>query len=183
MNPCYIAVEKFSPKDGQKWEEYIRWSGLSQLTELVSLDICLCNRVLSEFTTDDYKHFNQGPYLSGFFQDLGYLLKRVGSKTNVQILAAARDPSSETINLLPDSRFEFKGYDLLEVEDLAGSTGISALTNCGGFDKSFSNSELSEVGLIKRFARVREIQKSLATNYPDEPLAQTTVWALWRMNQ
>jgi hypothetical protein len=175
LKPCYIAAEKFSPADGS-WNNYIRWSGLSQLTELVSLD-GLCKSALREFVAEDFNHICKEPHLSKYFQDLDYLLKRVKDKTGVQILAVVREPVSEAADLLQDERFDFMGYDLLDDD-----TGISALTNCGGFDKAFSNSELSTVGLIKGFARVQEIQKSLKTNYPDEPHAQTTIWALWRMN-
>jgi hypothetical protein len=175
MNPCFIAVEKFSPADGRGWKEYIRWSGLSQLTELVSLDICLCKRIVNELTAEDVKHVSQEPYLSVFFNDLDYLLKLVGNKKGIHILATMREPAAEVADVLKDGRFEFLGYDLLE-------SGISSLTNCGGFDKSFSNSELSTIGLIKNFVRAQEIQKSLKGNYPEEPHAQTTIWALWKMN-
>lgn len=176
MKPCYVAVEKFSPADGQVWENYIRWSGISQLTEVVSLDGCLCRPILDEFITEDFEHICKGQYLSEFFQDLDYLLRRVHSKNGIQILAVVREPISEAGGLLQDDRFEFFGYDLLEDD-----TRISALTNCGGFGKAFANSELSSVGLIQNLARAKETQKSLMINYPEEAHAQTAIWALWRM--
>ena len=176
MKPYYIAVEKFGPADGRVWEKYIRWSGLSQLTEVISLDGCLCKPILKEFITEDFEHISKEPHVSEFFQDLAYLLKRVQGKSGIQILAVIREPISEAGDLLQDDRFEFFGYDLLE-----DATGISALTNCGGFDKAFANSELSSVGLIQNLARAKETQKSLKKNYPEEAHAQTAIWALWRM--
>lgn len=60
------------------------------------------------------------------------------------------------------------------------ATSTSALTNCGGFEKSFNNSELSEDGLIKSFTRAKEIQESLKSNYyPEEEHANCVIWAIW----
>jgi hypothetical protein len=176
LKPCYAAVEKFSPTDGSVWGKYIHWSGLSQLTELISLDGCLCKPVLKEFITEDFEHISEESHLSGFFKDLDYLRKRLHGKTGIQILAVLCEPVSDADGLLNDDKFEFFGYDLLE-----DKTGISAITNCGGFDKAFANSELSAFGLIQNLARAKEIQKSLKINYPEEAHAQTAIWALWRM--
>lgn len=49
-----------------------------------------------------------------------------------------------------DKRFKFYGYDLLE-----DFTSISALTNCGGFDKAFLPKDISEYGLIIDFKKQR----------------------------
>jgi len=176
LKPCYAAIEKFSPTDGSVWGKYIQWSGLSQLTELISLDGCLCKPVLKEFITEDFEHISDELHLSGYFKDLDYLLNRIRGKTGAQILAVLREPVSDADGLSNDDNFEFVGYDLLEDE-----IGISAITNCGGFDKAFANSELSTVGLIQNLARAKEIQKSLKINYPEEAHAQTAIWALWRM--
>ncbi|MEK1923951.1 MAG: hypothetical protein AAAB11_00735, partial [Rhizobium giardinii] len=44
----YIAVEKFDPSKGLQWRDYIVWSGLTQLDEIVSLDGMLCPLILKE---------------------------------------------------------------------------------------------------------------------------------------
>ena len=59
-------------------------------------------------------------------------------------------------------------------------TGISALTNCGGFPLAFRNEELNTVGLVSALKRVKQIQAALLLNYPTEPHAQCDVLALWR---
>ncbi len=38
MIPWFIATEQFTPECGKRWDDYIRWSGLTQLEEVVSLD-------------------------------------------------------------------------------------------------------------------------------------------------
>jgi hypothetical protein len=72
--------------------------------------------------------------------------------------------------------FEFWGYDLVE-----GMTGVSALTNCGGFPDVFDNRELSCKGLLTSHARAMDVQSKLKANYPDEPHANCHVWAIFRV--
>lgn len=76
-----------------------------------------------------------------------------------------------------DKRFKFYGYDLLE-----DFTSISALTNCGGFDKAFLPKDISEYGLIIDFKKAKVIQQLLMGKYPYEPHADCTLWAIWRMD-
>ncbi|MCR3757464.1 hypothetical protein KYB31_00480 [Clostridium felsineum] len=75
-----------------------------------------------------------------------------------------------------DKRFKFYGYDLIE-----DSTRISALTNCGRFDKAFSSNDISEFGLIKEYKKAKEIQSLLLENYPDEEHVDCVLWGIWRM--
>ena len=174
----YVAVEPFDPSYGESWTRYIEWSGLTQLTELVSFDGCLCPAVITELTPEDWRHNVNEDYVLFFFRDLDYLLQRVGRTRRVNILAAIRNPDSECRTALPDDQFEFKGYDVVDV-----CADISALTDCGGFPLAFRNEELSSSGLIATFTRAREIQAALRENYPDEHHANCNVWALWKMKE
>ena len=85
-------------------------------------------------------------------------------------MAAALNPAIEQAGALQDSHFSFCGYDLVEVEG-----GVSALVNCGGFPKSFDNSELNSNGLIEKLERARVVQDSLRSEYPDEHHADCNV--------
>ena len=176
IEPWYIAVEPFDPRAEEKWTGYIEWSGLKQLTELVSFDGCLCPAVIRELMAEDWRHNVNEDYVLFFFRDLDYLLRRVAGIQRVNILAAIRNPDSECSDALPDDRFEFKGYDVVDV-----CADVSALTDCGGFPLAFRNEELSSSGLISTLARAREIQAALRGNYPDEHHANCNVWALWKM--
>jgi hypothetical protein len=60
-------------------------------------------------------------------------------------------------------------------------TGISALVNCGGFDKVFAPTELSDCGLLADHARALAVQKRLRAEYPDEHHADCDVGAVWQM--
>ena len=81
-------------------------------------------------------------------------------------------------NFLPElwyDVFEFIGYDLVDKD-----SSISALTNCGGFPKAFSNGELSEKGLFRTHERSREVQEALRQQYPTEHHADCHLWAIFR---
>lgn len=188
INPWYGAVERFSPNMGRKirddfgWDEYIKWSKLNQLTEVISLDGGLCPNFIVKPTREDWEHTvdaeaNDRMCLL-YFKDLDYLLKRVSENIGYMILALVRSPTEECSKILNDERFVFKGYDLMDKDHCN-----SALVNCGGFPDIFSNGELSEVGLIPNLSRAKEIERLLREKYPEERHADCNIWALWRLEK
>ena len=178
VQPWYRAVEPFDSASGERWDRYVEWSGLNQLKELVSFDGCLCPCAVKEMEARDWDYSVQEDCVLFFLTDLDYLLRRIAGLGPVNILAAVRNPESECRNAFGDARFEFSGYDIVDV-----NADISALTNCGGFPEAFRNEELSEVGLISEFDRAIDIRRSLREHYPDEPHAECDVWALWKMRR
>jgi hypothetical protein len=173
--PWYTAVEPFDPTFGQAWTNYVQWSGLSQLTDVVSLDSSLCPSVIRELEAEDWEPNVHEDGMIGFFRDLDYLLRRVASVARVNILAVVHEPSQECKDAFPDPRFRFAGYDLI-------GSGMSVLTNCGGFPRAFRNEELSHNGLVSMLARAKEIQAALREHDPDAEHTDCDVWALWRMH-
>ena len=178
IDPWYRAVKPFDPTFGEKWTKYIGWSGLTQLRELVSFDCCLCPNVMKKLKARDWKYNIHEDYVLFFFTNLDYLLKRVAKVKSVNILAAVENPQSECRNAFSDPRFEFKGYDVMDI-----CCDISALTDVGGFPKAFQNEELSDAGLISSLDRAVEINRSLQEHYPGEPHTDCDVWALWKMKR
>ena len=178
IKPWYAAVEAFGPKSGDVWDNFIKESGLKQLKEVVTLDGILCPDIIEELTPEDWKHNVPEDYVFFYFRDLDYLLRRIGSQYGVNILALVRNPDEECGNQYISDDFIFQGYDLI---DIGGSN--SALTNCGGFEKAFSNEELSSVGLLSTLNRAIEVQNLLKGNYPDEPHANCNIWAIWKMKR
>ena len=174
----FIAVQKFGPQSGESWRKFIEWSRLTQLTNLVSFDNCLCPCVIEELTAEDWEANVDQDYVCFFFRDLDYLLKRIIGRTDVNILAAIRNPTEDSKDWFQDERFEFMGYDVV---DIYGD--ISALTNCGGFEKAFRNDELSNVGLVSCFERAYEIKQLLRKCYSEEHHTECDVWAIWKMKQ
>ena len=178
MTPWFVATEKFGPWDGDKWNKYVAWSGLSQLKELLSLDSMLCRSVLaSDKVPDEYwPHIVREDFMLDYFVDLNFLESQLRSKSGFNLLCVVRNPINEESGsgLIPPG-FAFQGYDLVEVEG-----GVSALTNCGGFPDVFANTELSETGLFADFSRAREVQAKLKERHPEDAHADCHLWAIFR---
>lgn len=173
----FTAVYAFDPSSGDAWAEFVGWSGLTRLREVVSLDIMLCPTFFVELTEEDWNYNVQLDYKSDKFVDAGYLRRRVGN-ARAHVLALMEEPSLEDAASFVDPRFVFRGFDLVE-----DRTGISALVNCGGFDRAFLANSLSDCGLLAEYEEARRVQERLRVEYPDEPHAHCTLWAIWQMTK
>lgn len=178
MEPLFLLTERLDPQCGEAWHTFRARSKLHHLTEVVSLDDLLCRHVVRELRTEDWRHVVNEDYMLHFFTDVQYLVRRGGSLARRNLLCAFRDPQQQPSPPASPYAFRFEGYDLADVD---GST--SALTNCGGFPRAFSNEELASNGLLPSLARAKEVQEALAAHYPEEPHADCTVWALFRASQ
>ncbi|SIT59764.1 conserved hypothetical protein [Mesorhizobium prunaredense] len=175
MQRLYIANEKFDPVNGTGWTEYILWSGLTQLTEVVTLDGMLCPVALAETKDSYWPHIVNEDYMLDFFVDLDFLLSELADPSDLNVLGVIRRPSVD-VRALDWNGFTFLGYDLLDQD-----VSISALTNCGGFPDVFANTELSDVGLIPDFDRAVEIRDLLRRMHPSEHHADCDLWAMFRL--
>jgi len=174
MTPWFIATEKFDPSEAG-WPKYIAWSGLKQLDEVVSLDMSLCPTVLPDIKPEYWNHIVNEDFMLHFFTDLDYLRGETVTISRNNLLCVFRNPPAHPTAAQVPGGFEFIGYDLVERD-----SGISALTNCGGFPKAFSNNELSEKGLLIEHERSRTVQLALMREYPNEPHADCKLWAIFR---
>ncbi|HCA41732.1 MAG TPA: hypothetical protein DEP28_00610 [Bacteroidetes bacterium] len=180
MNFLYLACDKFDgtgDMNRKAWDEYIIWSKLTHLTELVSLDGML-NEFLVEpdhENPEDWKFIHTfGQYETGFYTSLDYVVKKINKKDKFNLLTIIIEPNQRCEFIkIPD--FEFVGYELLDKEFCN-----SALTNCGGFEETFLPSDLNDKGLIDNFDKAYDIKKRLYENNPNEPHADTFVIAVWR---
>lgn len=170
----FIAVETFGPSH-EGWEKYIQWSKLTQLKEVVGLDCSLCPAVIRELSEEDWDHVVAENFLICYFRDREYLTSRTRDVADKHILGVVLEPDTDEESRLV-SNGKFLGYDLIERQ-----TNISALTNCQGFPESFDNRELNEFGLLPDYLRARQIQRALLTNNPEEPHANTDLWAIWKL--
>jgi hypothetical protein len=173
MTPWFIATERFD-QSYAGWGKYIAWSGLEQLDEVVSLDGALCPTVLPTIKKEYWNHIVNEDLMFHFFIDLDYLRNETADIHRKNLLCVFRNPPGHPSSQVPEG-FEFIGYDLVDKD-----TSISALTNCGGFPKAFSNGELSEKGLFRTHERSREVQDALRQQYPNEPHADCYLWAIFR---
>ena len=176
MAVIYTAVERFEPVSGDSWRKYIEWSGLTQLREVVSLDGILCPTIFRELVAEDWEHNVQEDFKTSFFHDLDYVLGKVAGNDRANVLAVLHEPTTGETGLFADPRFAFRGFDLVERDG-----EISALVNCGGFDKAFAPTDLSDCGLLIDHAQALSVQELLRAEYPDEQHADCDLWAIWTM--
>jgi hypothetical protein len=180
MDIFYTAREQYGEgydADVMSWSEYIKWSKLFHLKELVSVDLSLNEELVEpdRNSEEDWSFIVQdGLYETGFYRSLDYVLKKMQPKERFNLLAVAINPSKDCKTVELDD-FEFLGYDLLDQEYFH-----SALSNCGGFDETFLPSDLNQFGLISDFEKAIDIQRRLLKNNPDEHHADTNVIAIWR---
>jgi hypothetical protein len=180
MRVLYTArakFDKFSDTDTIAWEKYLEWSRLPQLSELISLDGMLNDRLIEPDRNEekewDFIVIDNG-YETGFFTTLDYVLKKMMGKEKYNLLAVIKEPVTDC-KFIEIENFEFIGYDLLDKY-----YDISALSNCGGFDETFRPEELNQFGLIEDFDRAMEIKENLLSNNPEEVHADTNAIAIWR---
>ena len=131
--PLFAARRRFDPDDGDRWAGYVAWSGLSQLTEVVSLDTILCPVLPASLLPADWEHNVHADYQTFLFRSQAYLRARVAGEPRVNLLALLRNPSEGEVDAAALPGFRLAGFDLVDVHG-----DISALTNCGGFDRAFA---------------------------------------------
>ena len=174
LGPLYIVTERFDASRGEEWAGYLRWSGLTQLREVISLDSMLCEPVVDGRTDEDWSHIVNENFMLDFFTDLPYLLQRVESLKDRNLLCVFRNPPSPPT---APAGFDLIGYDLV---DVLGT--VSALVNCGGYPDAFANDELSIYGLIPSHERAFQIQRNLREKYPNGEHSNCHVFAVFRKN-
>jgi hypothetical protein len=152
--PWFIAVERFGPANGAAWAKYVEWSKLDQVEELVSLDNMLCPTVLKDIRDHHWPHIvNEDCYLH-FFTDLEFLRQELAAEKveGARLLCVLRNPDKRPSLSAELSSFCFLGFDLVEA-----ASGISALSNCGGWPE-LGNRELSKWGLLTDHTRALDLQ-------------------------
>src|SRR4051812_38883206 len=113
MTPWFIATEPFSRIDGERWRKYIKWSGLTQLIEVVSLDSMLCPRLLEEVRDDYWPHIVNQDYMLCYFLDLEFLKREITEFEQLNLLCVIRNPTFH-LEHSPVDGFDFVGYDVVE---------------------------------------------------------------------
>lgn len=171
------SFDKTYHKDGYTWDNYIEWSNLTHLTEVVSLDLILNNNLVNPdyANADDWDFIHtDGIYQTNFFTTLEYVLRRMDANEKFNLLAVVIEPTKDCKNVKLEN-FEFVGYDLLDKQ-----YGTSALTNLGGLNETFLPSDLNHFGLIDDYEKAFDVKRRLWENNPEVHHANTNIIAVWR---
>ncbi len=156
------------------WHSYLKFSGFTHITEVVTLDSSLCPDLIAQPITADWSHNLQADGRITWFSNLAYLRQRITWHTGqTQILAILEQPTH--IHPLPPA-FKFCGFDILDDHD-----GNSVLTNCGPFPGIFSPSDVNTWGLLSDLDQANTIAAKIRTHFPDEPHCHNCrVWQIAR---
>lgn len=157
------------------WENYIKWSRLEQLEELVSLDGSLNDLTFEpDFENEIEEIVLEETKVTQFYKSIQYVEAKSKDLDYYNLLAVVQNPLSNKQSQL-ERDFEFIGYDLIEING-----DISALVNCGGFDETFLPKEQNKFGLISDYSRAKEVEEVLRINNPNEHHADCYLYEIWR---
>lgn len=94
MTPWFLATQSFTSDDGERWRDYVAFSGLTQLREVVSLDGLLCPTVLPEVRDDFWPHIVAEDSMLHFFLDFDFLMRQAAAIERQNVLCVFRNPRS-----------------------------------------------------------------------------------------
>ncbi|NEQ49013.1 MAG: hypothetical protein F6K11_02610 [Leptolyngbya sp. SIO3F4] len=173
-NWLFTARQRFTPHQNKGWDDYIRFSGFTHITEVVTLDNILCPDLIDSLIEEDWSYNVQADYRLTWFTSLTYLRQRINwCIEKGQLLAMLEQPACT--HAVPPT-FEFCGFDILDDCD-----GNSVLTNCGRFSEIFNPSEVNTFGLLSDLNQANTIAAKIRTQFPDESHCRNCrVWQIAR---
>jgi hypothetical protein len=173
--PVFAARRRFGPHHGARWRDWVTWSGLTGVRELVTLDTMLCPEVPERLAAEDWEHNVHADYQIMHFRSLPYLARRVAGTPDLHLLALLSNPTAGDVARVGLPGFDFAGFEVLDVHG-----DVSALTNCRGFPGVFAPEELNPFGLLADLGRADEVRRALRSAYPGQAHTDCDVWAVWR---
>jgi len=170
----FTAIERFDPGNGDRWVNFTRGLGRTDLKRIITLDTSLCPTVIHPESANDWQFVAKEEFMLDFFTDADFVLQRIGGHRPSTVVAIARDPSREDIDGFPLPDFEFGGFDVVDIQ----FTGSALFNN--RFPGLCDVTRLSqESGLLKSQDRANRLRDTLHRRYPDREDANCYVWAVW----
>ncbi len=140
-------------------------------------DRCMNNKNLQKFNRGKIKAKELVTFDCGLME-----LKEVEGtgiellQKNEQLLAVIVRPEIEpSVKLGQEDRFEFCGYDLVDV-----FSSISAITNCGAEFDSIDYAALNKYGLLPSYRAAVTAQLERNEKYPEHPHTYCEIVEIWR---
>ena len=176
-NWLFTARQRFIPSQIKDWDSYIKFSGFTHVTEVVTLDGLLCQDLINTPIDADWSYNVQANFRITWFTDLPYLRQRITWRPGQdQLLAMLEQPTC--FHEVPKG-FEFCGFDIIDDEDCN-----SVLTNCGQFSErnaGFTPSDVNQFGLLPDLDHANTVAAKLHSSFPDEPhCSNCRVWQIAR---
>ena len=176
-NWLFTARQRFTPSQIKDWDSYIKFSGFTHVTEVVTLDSFLCPDLIEDLIDEDWSYNVQANFRITWFVDFAYLRQRITWRMGQdQLLAMLEQPTY--VHEVPQ-KFEFCGFDILDDEN-----GNSVLTNCGRFserDAGFIPLDVNQFGLLSNLDHANAVAAKLRASFPDDPhCGNCRVWQITR---
>lgn len=170
----YTLRERFVPEFGDRWENYLAFSGFEHIGELVTLDSIMCPNIVADLTDADWDYNVHEDNRTEFFRDPEYLMGRQPlDRSRHQLLAILEHPDDSDI---APSGFTRCGFDIMD-----SHFGNSTLTNCGPIPEAFAPSSVNEFGLLSDYKTAISVRDKMRQLRPDEPhLGNCEVWSIAR---
>jgi hypothetical protein len=174
INWLFTARERFTPSQIEGWHNYIKFSGFTHITEVVTLDYILCPDLIKDLIDEDWSYNVQVDCRITWFTNPTYLRQRINWHVGQdQLLAILEQPKH--LHQVPP-KFEFCGFDIVDDDD-----DNSILTNCGQFPDVFKPSDVNQFGLLSDLNHTNAIAAQIRATFPDEPhCCNCRVWQIAR---
>ena len=168
----YKIVERFGPEDREKWQNYLKWRGLT-LVGFDSVDGILRPDLFQPESDEDWRNcVNENNKLS-LITDLDYA-RRVANRFENPVLVGVEIELEE--GYVPKEGL--LGFDIID-----SYCDVSLVTNWGTDEEGLINSFVLPNGLIGDLGRALQIRKLLRNDFSEDPHAENCeVWAVFRVN-
>ena len=172
---AYTIRKRFTPASSKCWTDYLAFSGLRHVAELVTLDSHLCPGIITDLCEEDWNYNVHEAFRIMLFRDPKYLLGRQPlDSLRDHLLAVFEGPRGLE---QPPSGFIQCGFDIMDA-----SLCCSTLTNCGPITEAFVPSMLNEFGLISDCTMALDVRDRMRQLIPDDHhLGNCEVWFIARI--
>lgn len=165
----YKIVEKFGPKSGESWKEYIEWRKFA-LNSFDSVDSGLRPDLFEPNTSKDWDNCVNEDYKLNLVTNLDFAKTVASEHSNSTIVGVEIE--------LESSPTEIRG--LLGFDIIDSYCATSLLTNWGIDDLGFINEKLGDNGLISSFADTKGLRDRLRSEFWEDSHAdECSIWAIY----
>lgn len=168
----YKIVERFDPEDREKWQDYLKWRGLT-LVSFESVDGILRPDLFQPESYEDWRNcVNENNKLS-LITNLDYA-RKISKRYENPVLVGVEIELEEGYE--PED--SLLGFDIID-----SYCDVSLVTNWGTDEEGLINRFVLPNGLIGDLGRALQIRNLLRNDFSEDPHAgNCEVWAVYRID-
>ncbi|WP_209330823.1 hypothetical protein [Lunatimonas salinarum] len=177
MKVIVSGREVFGPtssREGLSWGEFVTWTGLNQVEELVSLDSFYNGPIEGLQGVYDTQSDLVGKINDFVHEMVEEKMQHTGLPSEFSLLAILIYPLTDDLEVL-EGDFEFIGYDIVHQ-----SAGHSVLVQLGWMAGMAFHSEVNRYGLLESAQSASLLLASIRNSFPEMEMVDGSVAAVWR---